>query len=1108
MFFWDDSAGSTAFLAPGSTLAITTTTIDVADAGITDAKLRNSSALSVIGRSVNSTGVPADIIASTDGHVLRRSGTSLGFGTLAIGSMSMNTARILGRTTASVGAVEELTVSSGLTLASGNLRLGGILTQNTSITGGGFNFTGTGYTNYHFVADDVAISTTSAGINIKNVAAHQLTLGESGGVTFNIGSDATNDMYYRNLSGKFDRIPIGTAGQQLIVETTGSPIWADLRFEDVSATTYSFVANDNNKIKRFTSASGCVVTIPVGLPVGWQSVAYRASGAGVVSFTSAGTLESAGTSLPSEKTLAAVMHRGSNVHILSGAVTTAGTGTVTSVGLSGVTGILSVASSPIVTNGTMALSLDTQPANFFLGGPVSGASAVPTVRALVLADLPNEVFEDVTGTTYTFLDTDNKKIKRFTNVAGCVVTIPTGLPTGWSSIAYRGATAGVVTFTSLGTYEGVSNAISTQATAATIVNRGSDIHVGLVPSSGGGGGGGSVSSVGLAAPSFLSVSGSPVTSSGTLVLSYSGTALPTANGGTGLTALGTSNQILAMNNAGTGLEYKTVSVSGTAVSNDVGVTLTGANALVINLPSASATVRGLTTTGTQTFSGAKTYSTSIAITPLTSTGILVASTGGLLTTPTNFLYGGGLGSGGGINIGTGAITTNQVLRGNLTVDGSVQIALENSSTGASANTGITFSTSGAPNASITKVSTGSTSTYGATGALWIQDFSTGGINIIGGNAAGRVILGAGNPVSGAEKIRITPSGVAISTSANATAKLHIAAGTATANTAPIKLATGGTLMSVTEAGAIESTNTHIYWTDNAGARWQLDQQGGGGGGGITNSAGNTELMRSDGTNATPSGVFIPTAGSLTLGSGAIAGDRTITVASSSTNSTLELHAKGSSGVVKLVPDTSASTTNYFSVAKAAPGAAPPGMFFITDASPAISAVAIFDYRATAQNDILTCQTHSDKIAISAGTLTTSGTSKKFVIAGNIAAGTKPASNLELYGGDSGVTAQGGDTLVRGGDNTSSGLGGTVTIRGGNSSSGTGGNVNIYGGDGTTDGNIGLRLASFGSGQGVIAIGNATVVPSTNPTGGGILYIEGGALKFRGSSGTITTIANA
>ena len=46
----------------------------------------------------------------------------------------------------------------------------------------------------------------------------------------------------------------------------------------------------------------------------------------------------------------------------------------------------------------------------------------------------------------------------------------------------------------------------------------------------------------------------------------------------------------------------------------------------------------------------------------------------------------------------------------------------------------------------------------------------------------------------------------------------------------------------------------------------------------------------------------------------------------------------------------------------------------------------------------------------------------------------------------------------------------------------------------------------GGGTGVEAIKNATTVPTTNPTGGGVLYSEGGALKWRGSSGTVTTIA--
>ena len=61
---------------------------------------------------------------------------------------------------------------------------------------------------------------------------------------------------------------------------------------------------------------------------------------------------------------------------------------------------------------------------------------------------------------------------------------------------------------------------------------------------------GTVTSVAATVPSFLSITGSPITSLGTLAISYSGTALPVANGGTGLTA-GTSGGVLYYSATGT-----------------------------------------------------------------------------------------------------------------------------------------------------------------------------------------------------------------------------------------------------------------------------------------------------------------------------------------------------------------------------------------------------------------------------------------------------------------------------------------------------------------------------------------------------------------------------
>jgi len=54
---------------------------------------------------------------------------------------------------------------------------------------------------------------------------------------------------------------------------------------------------------------------------------------------------------------------------------------------------------------------------------------------------------------------------------------------------------------------------------------------------------GTVTSVAASVPSFLSISGSPITTSGTLAITYSGTALPIANGGTAQTSF-TAGQIL------------------------------------------------------------------------------------------------------------------------------------------------------------------------------------------------------------------------------------------------------------------------------------------------------------------------------------------------------------------------------------------------------------------------------------------------------------------------------------------------------------------------------------------------------------------------------------
>jgi len=62
---------------------------------------------------------------------------------------------------------------------------------------------------------------------------------------------------------------------------------------------------------------------------------------------------------------------------------------------------------------------------------------------------------------------------------------------------------------------------------------------------------GTVTSVALSVPTFLTVTGSPVTTSGTLAVTLSGTALPITSGGTGGTTIATAQAALQVDPLGT-----------------------------------------------------------------------------------------------------------------------------------------------------------------------------------------------------------------------------------------------------------------------------------------------------------------------------------------------------------------------------------------------------------------------------------------------------------------------------------------------------------------------------------------------------------------------------
>lgn len=121
----------------------------------------------------------------------------------------------------------------------------------------------------------------------------------------------------------------------------------------------------------------------------------------------------------------------------------------------------------------------------------------------------------------------------------------------------------------------------------------------------GGGGSGTVTSVAMTVPAFLSVAGSPITTSGTLAVSLSGTALPVANGGTGQTTL-TAHDVL-VGNGTSGVTPVSPSTSGFVLTSN------GTSADPAFKPSGIGNVGSITGTGTVTPDAAvaNTFSTTV-----------------------------------------------------------------------------------------------------------------------------------------------------------------------------------------------------------------------------------------------------------------------------------------------------------------------------------------------------------------------------------------------------------------------------------------------------------------------------------------------------------------
>jgi len=216
----------------GNIVAAQVVTAQIADAAVTNAKLRDSAGISVIGRATTTTGVPADIVATFGtGVVLRESGSTIGWGTVATAGIANNAitnaklaqmaqSRVKGRAEgAGTGDPTDLTPTEVVSIIDG---------ENATWTGA-HSFTGASHTvNVSGAANTTAGATstiqTSAG-NLIQASAVDYLLTAQADVVINAGDTAGGVAIHAGLTPKTaandNRVTI-TADDQVVLEPTGS----------------------------------------------------------------------------------------------------------------------------------------------------------------------------------------------------------------------------------------------------------------------------------------------------------------------------------------------------------------------------------------------------------------------------------------------------------------------------------------------------------------------------------------------------------------------------------------------------------------------------------------------------------------------------------------------------------------------------------------------------------------------------------------------------------------------------------------------------------------------------------------------------------------------
>jgi hypothetical protein len=337
--------------------------------------------------------------------------------------------------------------------------------------------------------------------------------------------------------------------------------------------------------------------------------------------------------------------------------------------------------------------ISDQPANVVYAGPVSGVDAPSAFRALVNADLPSSgVTANTYGssTTVPVITVNSKGIVTGVTTSSIIGTLSyqggwnasTNVPALVSSVGTNGyyyvvTTAGATNLNGItdwvigdwAIFNGTVWQKIDQTNTVTSVNG----QTGAVSV-------GTVTSVAMTVPTGLSISGTPITTSGTLALTFaSGYSIPTDANQTNWTTAYTQTQ--QWNGGSTNLVAATgrTSLGGTTVGQSM-FTLTNPSAITFPRFNADNTVSALNAADFRTAIGAGTSSTTGTVTSVGGTGTVNGITlTGTVTSTGNLTLGGTLsgvslttqvsGTLPVLNGGTGTTTPALVAGSNVTISG-------------------------------------------------------------------------------------------------------------------------------------------------------------------------------------------------------------------------------------------------------------------------------------------------------------------------------------------------------------------------------------------------------------------------------------------------------